>query len=69
MIWTFCSAFIVVLYPLWESRAALVQISTGIVKVHGSPYPSAAVIVPLNLFCFVMCRTSFHPEAESSRVI
>jgi hypothetical protein len=37
MIWTFCSAFIVVLYPLWESRAALVQISTGIVKDIFSP--------------------------------
>lgn len=52
MIWTFCSAFIVVLYPLWESRVALTQISTGIVKVHGSPYPSAAVIAPLNSFLF-----------------
>jgi hypothetical protein len=34
MIWTFCSAFTVVLYPLWESRAALAQIATGIVKVQ-----------------------------------
>ncbi|TFK34666.1 urea transporter [Crucibulum laeve] len=32
IIWTFCSAFAVVLYPLWESRAALIQISRGIVK-------------------------------------
>jgi len=37
MIWTFCSAFTVVLYPLWESRAALMQISTGIVKDVFSP--------------------------------
>jgi len=37
MIWTFCSAFIVVLYPLWESRAALTQIATGIVKDIFSP--------------------------------
>ncbi|KAF9787824.1 urea transporter [Thelephora terrestris] len=37
MIWTFCSAFIVVLYPLWESRAALVQIATGVVKDIFSP--------------------------------
>jgi len=37
MIWTFCSAFIVVLYPLWESRAALTQITTGIVKDIFSP--------------------------------
>jgi len=37
MIWTFCSAFIVVLYPLWESRAALIQIAKGIVKDIFSP--------------------------------
>jgi len=34
MIWTFCSSFIVVLYPLWESREALTQIARGIVKVR-----------------------------------
>ena len=34
IIWCFCSAFTVVLYPLWESRAALTQISRGIVKVR-----------------------------------
>ena len=32
--WCFCSAFTVVLYPLWESRAALAQISRGILKVR-----------------------------------
>jgi SSS family transporter len=32
IIWCFCSAFTVVLYPLWESRAALCQISRGVVK-------------------------------------
>jgi len=37
MIWTFCSAFIVVLYPLWESRVAILQISGGIVKDIFSP--------------------------------
>lgn len=37
MIWTFCSAFIVVLYPLYESRAAIAQIATGIVKDIFSP--------------------------------
>jgi SSS family transporter len=37
MIWTFCSAFIVVLYPLWESRVALSQIGSGIVKDIFSP--------------------------------
>lgn len=30
--WTFCSAFAVVIYPLWESRAALVMIARGVVK-------------------------------------
>jgi len=30
--WCFCSAFTVVLYPLWESRAAIAQISRGVVK-------------------------------------
>jgi len=34
MIWTFCSAFIVVLYPLWESREALGQITGGLIKVR-----------------------------------
>lgn len=33
ILWTFCSAFAVVLYPLWESRAALVMILRGMVKV------------------------------------
>ncbi|KAJ3819192.1 urea transporter [Lentinula raphanica] len=32
IIWTFASAFSVVLYPLWESRVALRQIGRGIVK-------------------------------------
>ncbi|KAI0254582.1 urea transporter [Lactifluus subvellereus] len=32
IIWCFCSAFCVVLYPLWESRVALVQIVTGVTK-------------------------------------
>lgn len=33
MTWTFFSDFAVVLYPLWESREALLQITKGIVKV------------------------------------
>jgi len=37
MIWTFCSSFIVVLYPLWESRMALSQITRGLVKDIFSP--------------------------------
>jgi len=32
ILWCFCSAFTVVLYPLWESRVALVQILRGVVK-------------------------------------
>jgi len=37
MIWAFCSAFTVVLYPLWESRGALLMIGKGIVKDIFSP--------------------------------
>ncbi|KAF8504461.1 urea transporter [Russula emetica] len=32
IIWCFCSAFAVVLYPLWESRVAILQIARGVVK-------------------------------------
>jgi len=32
ILWTFCSTFAVVLYPLWESRAALAMIIRGMVK-------------------------------------
>ena len=34
MIWTFCSAISVVLYPLYESRAALYLITRGMMKVR-----------------------------------
>lgn len=37
IIWTFLSAFTVVIYPLWESRAALGLISRGVVKDIFSP--------------------------------
>lgn len=33
IIWTFLSAFAVVIYPLWESRAALRLISRGVIMV------------------------------------
>ncbi len=33
IIWTFFSAFAVVVYPLWESREALTMIFRGIIKV------------------------------------
>lgn len=32
ILWCFCSAFTVVLYPLWESRTAITQIACGVVK-------------------------------------
>ncbi|KAN0125892.1 urea transporter [Russula decolorans] len=32
ILWCFCSAFAVVLYPLWESRVAIGQIARGITK-------------------------------------
>ncbi|KAI6129366.1 urea transporter [Pisolithus croceorrhizus] len=32
IVWAFCSAFAVVLYPLWESRTALALVSRGIIK-------------------------------------
>jgi hypothetical protein len=34
ILWCFCSAFTVVLYPLWESRVAIIQIGRGIIKVR-----------------------------------
>ena len=34
IIWCFCSAITVVLYPLWESRDALAQILRGVIKVR-----------------------------------
>ena len=37
MIWTFCSAISVVVYPLYESRAALYLITRGMVKVRALP--------------------------------
>jgi len=33
IIWCFCSAITVVLYPLYESRRAIFQISRGVIKV------------------------------------
>jgi len=37
IIWTICSAFSVVLYPLYESRIALVEIAKGIVRASFCP--------------------------------
>lgn len=33
IIWTFCSALAVVVYPLYESREALLMVSRGLIKV------------------------------------
>ena len=33
IIWTFWSAFTVVIYPLYESREALLMVSKGVIKV------------------------------------
>ena len=52
MIRTFCSAFIVVLYPLCESSAALSQIVGGIIEV-GVPFePLCSDAVELFFFFF-----------------
>ena len=67
MIWTFCSAFIVVLYPLWESRVALSQIGRGILKVGVPRGPLCDGAAKLSLCFHVMYRTSFHLGVESSR--
>jgi hypothetical protein len=34
ILWCFCSAITVVLYPLYESRVAIFEISRGVVKVR-----------------------------------
>lgn len=34
IIWAFCSAFTVVIYPLYESREALLMVSKGVIKVR-----------------------------------
>jgi hypothetical protein len=37
IIWAFCAAFTVVLYPLWESRVAITMVVKGIIKDIFSP--------------------------------
>ncbi|KAG9311247.1 urea transporter [Chiua virens] len=43
ILWAFCSAFAVVLYPLWESREALAMILKGMIKDAYSPGSGAYV--------------------------
>lgn len=38
IIWTFCSIFAVVIYPLYESREALLKVSKGLIKVLLPPF-------------------------------
>ena len=59
IIWCFCSAFAVVLYPLWESRVAIAQIARGVIKVRIFWSPTSCMI----LTCLFCRRTSLHPEA------
>ena len=37
MIWAFVASFIVVLYPVWESRDSLVEVFRGIVRGPKQP--------------------------------
>jgi hypothetical protein len=59
IIWCFCSAFTVVLYPLYESRVAITQIARGVIKVRILEAPTSCMI----LTCFFPRRTSLHLEA------
>ena len=59
IIWCFCSAFTVVLYPLWESRVAIVQIARGVIKVRFYLAPTSC----MTLTYFFSRRTSLHMEA------
>ena len=61
MIWAFCSASAVVLYPLYESRAALALIARGIIKVSLVSVCTAIVVLSTG------CRISSPRVAESSR--
>jgi len=51
--WTFCSAIAVVLYPLWESRAALTQIVRGIVKVSALLAVTLERCQVISYLCFI----------------
>lgn len=53
MIWAFCSAFAVVLYPLYESRAALLVITRGIVKARLFPTPPNSQIIPVRFRAYL----------------
>lgn len=51
MIWAFCSAIAVVLYPLYESRQALLLICRGIVKVSGTNFSRSPLCPSLISTC------------------
>ena len=44
VIWTFFSSFTVVIYPLWESRRALLLITTGLLRVSRSKFPLSCYV-------------------------
>lgn len=46
IIWAFVASFIVVLYPLWESRVALTQVFKGVVKDIAQPGSGKYVAKP-----------------------
>ena len=61
MIWAFCSAFTVILYPLWESKRELSGIGRGIILVSSSDGNE-------NVFAdFIDYRTSSQRAAGSLR--
>lgn len=43
IIWIFCSFICVELYPIWESRATLVRVLTGIVTGKAPPMVTMAI--------------------------
>ena len=64
IIWTFLSAFCVVLYPLYESRVAIGQILRGIVKVRSQWFCYSSVSLTLDCRIFsrwVMASTLAQP--------
>ena len=47
IMWAFCSAITVVIYPLWESREALAMVSRGIIKAS----PAVLSCFTLGTYC------------------
>jgi hypothetical protein len=64
--WTFCSAFAVVLYPLWESRSAMVQIAKGVSKVRFPQLFDFSPCEEVLMWVGILCRTCSREEAEDT---